>query len=140
MNVLDLTVDQLKRAVALKEQIDKLNKELGSILGGATSGTAPAKTPTMSDAVKKKIAATQKARWAKLQGSKPAPLPVEPAAVAIKKPSASAFATTSVAAKPATLPVKTAAKPNKTNVSAATRAKLSRKLKAFWAAKKAGKK
>ena len=122
MNVLDLTVDQLKRAVALKEQIDKLNKELSSILGGSatsraapkktpTIGAAPAKTPTMSDAVKKKIAATQKARWAKIHGS-----------------------------KPATLPVKPAAKPNKTNVSAATRAKLSAKLKAFWAAKKAGKK
>jgi hypothetical protein len=48
MNVLDLTVDRLKRAVALKEQIDKLNKELGSILGGsATSRTAPKKTPTV---------------------------------------------------------------------------------------------
>ena len=112
MNVLDLTVEQLKQAVALKEQIDKLNKQLGSILGGsAKPAAAPAKTPTMSAAVKKKIAAAQKARWAKIQGS-----------------------------KPATLPVKSAAKPNKTNVSAATRAKLSAKLKAFWAAKRAGKK
>jgi hypothetical protein len=122
MNVLDLTVDELKRAVALKEQIDKLNKELSNILGGAaksgaapkkmpTIGAARAKTPTMSDAVKKKIAASQKARWAKLQGSKPAKQPVKPAA-----------------------------KLKKTNVSAATRAKLSAKLKAFWAAKRAGKK
>ena len=72
MNVLDLTVDQLKQAVALKAQIDKLNKQLSSILGGsAKPAAAPARTTTMSAAVKKKIAATQKARWAKIQGSKP---------------------------------------------------------------------
>jgi hypothetical protein len=112
MNLFDLTITQLKRATAIKEQIDKLNKELGSILSGsARSGAASKNQRTMSAAVKKKIAATQIARWAKLQGS-----------------------------KPATLPVKPAAKPHKTTVSSATRAKLSAKLKAFWAAKKAGKK
>jgi hypothetical protein len=112
MNVLDLSVSQLKRAAAIKEQIEALNKELRSILGGsATSGAAPANKPTMSAAVKRKIAAAQKARWAKLKGS-----------------------------KLATLPVKPAAKPKTTNMSSATRAKLSAKLKAYWAAKKAGKK
>jgi hypothetical protein len=40
----------------------------------------------------------------------------------------------------ATLPVKPAAKAKKKTVSLATKAKLSAKLKAFWAAKKAGKK
>ena len=112
MNIFDLTITQLKRATAIKEQIDKLNKELGSILSGsAKSGAAPKNKPAMSASVKKKIAATQKARWTKLQRS-----------------------------KRATLPVKPAAKPNKTTVSATTRAKLSAKLKAFWAAKRAGKK
>ena len=111
MNLFDLTITQLKRAAAIKEQIEVLNRELRSILSeSAQSIGAPAKTPTMSDAVKKKIAAAQKARWAKLRGAKPA------------------------------TPVKPAAKPNKTTVSAATRAKLSAKLKAFWAAKRAGKK
>jgi hypothetical protein len=111
MNIFDLTVNQLKRAAAIKDQIEALNRELRSILSGsAKSGPAPKKMPTMSDAVRKKIAATQKARWAKLQGSKPA------------------------------TPVKPAAKPNKTTVSAATRAKLSAKLKAYWVAKRAGKK
>ena len=57
----------------------------------------------MSAAVKKKIAATQKARWAKVRASKPA------------------------SAKPAA---------RKTVISTATRAKLSTKLKAYWAAKK----
>ena len=112
MNLFDLTIAQLKRATAIKEQIDKLNKELGSILSGsARSGAAPKNKPAMSAAVKKKIAAAQKARWAKLQASIPATLPINPAA-----------------------------KPNKTTVSSATRAKLSAKLKAFWAAKRAGKK
>jgi len=112
MNLFDPTITQLKRAAAIKEQIDKLNKELGSILSGsARSGAAPKNKPAMSASVKKKIAAAQKARWANLRG-----------------------------AKPATLPIKPAAKPNKTTMSSATRAKLSAKLKAYWAAKKAGKK
>jgi hypothetical protein len=111
MNLFDLTITQLKRAAAIKEQVEALNNELRSILSGsAKSGAAPKKKPTMSAAVKKKIAATQKARWAKLRRAKPATA------------------------------VKPAAKPAKTKVSAATRAKLSAKLKAYWAAKKAGKK
>ena len=112
MNPLDITINQLKRAAAIKEQIDALNKALRDILGAsATSRAAPEKKRTMSAAVKKKIAAAQKARWAKLKGS-----------------------------KPATLTVKPAARANKTSVSSATRAKLSAKLKAYWAAKRAGKK
>ena len=111
MSIFDLTVNQLKRAAAIKEQIEALNRELRSIFGGsAKSGAAPTKKPTMSAAVKKKIGAAQKARWAKLRRAKPATL------------------------------VKPAANPKKPNVSAATRAKLSTKLKAYWAAKRAGKK
>ena len=106
MNLFDLTITQLKRATAIKEEIDKLNKELGSILSGSPrSGAAPTKKPTMSAAVKKKIAATQKARWAKVRSSKPATVSARPAA-------------------------------KKTVISTATRAKLSAKLKAYWAAKK----
>jgi len=41
MNPLDLTINQLKRAAAIKEQVEALNKELGSILGAsAKSGAA----------------------------------------------------------------------------------------------------
>ena len=65
MNLFDLTITQLKRSTAIKEQIEDLNKELRSILGAsAKSGSVPTKKPTMSVDVKKKIAATQKARWA----------------------------------------------------------------------------
>ena len=112
MNPLDLTITQLKRATAIKEQIEGLNKELRGILGApARSASAPKKNRTMSASVKKKIAATQKARWANLRRSKAAKRAVKPAP-----------------------------KSKTSTVSAATRAKLSAKLKAFWAAKRAGKK
>jgi hypothetical protein len=99
MNFIDLTSNQLKRAAAIKERIEALNKELGGILGVlGKSGAASAK----------KGMSTSRKKW--------------------------------VAAKPAKLSVKPAAKPKKTTVSSATRAKLSAKLKAYWAAKRAGKK
>jgi hypothetical protein len=112
MNLLDLTMNQLKRATAIKVQIEGLNKELRSILGAsAKSGTASKNQRTMSASVKKKIAAAQKARWVNLRRAKPATQSVKPAAKATKK-----------------------------TISRATKAKLSAKLKAYWAAKKAGKK
>jgi hypothetical protein len=112
MNLLDLTISQLKRAAAIKEQIEALNKELRSILGvPANPGAAPKTSGAMSASVKRKIAVAQKARWANLRRAKSAALSVKPAATAQKK-----------------------------TVSRATKAKLSAKLKAYWAAKKAGKK
>ena len=90
MNLFDLTINQLKRAAAIKEQIEDLNKELSSILGAsARSGAASRQKRT---------------------------------------------------AKPATRSAKPAAKAKKKIFSSATRAKLSAKLKAYWAAKRAGKK
>jgi|SRR6266540_4925459 len=110
MNLLDLTPEQLKRAASIKEQIDKLNKELVSILGApATSAAAPTRNRPMSASVKKKIAAAQKARWANLRRAKSPSRSVAPAA-------------------------------KKKALSPATRSKLSAKLKAYWAAKKASRK
>jgi hypothetical protein len=112
MEIYDLTVNQLKRAAAIKEHIEALNRELRGILGeSATTRPARRKSRTMSAAVKRKIAAAQRARWASLRRGNPATRSAKPAAKAKKK----AF-------------------------SSATRAKLSAKLKAFWAAKRAGKK
>jgi hypothetical protein len=109
MNLLDLTISQLKRAAAIKEQIDALNKELGSILSVSTnSGPGSKKKRSMSYSARKRIAAAQRARWAKVQVAKPATRSVEPAAQSKKK-----------------------------TVSRATKAKLSAKLKAYWKAKKA---
>ena len=112
MNLLDLTVRQLKRAAAIKEQIEDLNRELGTILGApARSGGSSTSKRTMSAAAKKRIAAAQRARWAKLQGNKAAGRSVKRTGTAKKK-----------------------------TMSPAARAKLSAKLKAYWDAKKAGRK
>jgi hypothetical protein len=112
MNPLDLTVNQLKRAAAIKEHIEALNRELRGLLGApANKPAARKKSRSMSAAVKRKIAAAQRARWANLRRANPA----------------------TRAAKPAT-------KAKKKSFSSATRAKLSAKLKAYWAAKRAGKK
>lgn len=108
MNPLDLTVNQLKRATAIKERIEHLNKDLRSILSAPVSTrAAPKRKRTMSAAAKKQLAAARKARWANLRRANPATQSVKPATKAKKK-----------------------------IFSAATRAKLSAKLKAYWAAKK----
>lgn len=71
-SILDLTPSQLKRAAAIKEQIESLSRELSTILG-ASAKSAPASNKrrrAMSAAVKKKIAAAQRARWANLRRAK----------------------------------------------------------------------
>jgi hypothetical protein len=62
-----LSAQQLRRAAAIKEQIDALQSELGKILGGASeSGNG---RRTMSASARARIAAAQKARWAKVKGN-----------------------------------------------------------------------
>src|SRR5919205_992000 len=88
MNPIELTVNQLKRAATIKEQIDALNKELRGILGGeSNSGAKPQqqRRRTMSAAAKRKIAAAQRARWARVRGAKPAAVSDKPAAKAKRK-------------------------------------------------------
>lgn len=71
MNLFDLSPNQLKRAAAIKEQIDRLNAELRRILGASNnSHPAQGKSRTMSAAAKRKIAAAQKARWANFRRGK----------------------------------------------------------------------
>ena len=84
------SVAQLKRAIAVSEQIEKLQAELQSILGSTGSSTgkrkytkrvvaavadkgAPTKKRkkrTMSPEGRAKIVAAQKARWAKIKKAK----------------------------------------------------------------------
>ena len=68
MNISDLSAAQLRRAASIKERIEKLHKELTSLLGTATSTpTAPngrTKKRKMSAAARALISAAQKKRWA----------------------------------------------------------------------------
>ena len=111
-SITNLSVQQLRKAAALKEKIQSLEKELSRLLGSATAPTAGAqpgrKKFKMSAAAKAKISAAAKARWAKIKGKTPVTAP--------------------------------APRPAKGKMSAATRAKLSAKLKASWARRRAAKK
>jgi hypothetical protein len=73
------TLIQLKQAVALAERIEKLQTELASIIGRAEFPAVAAKVVaasaiktgkrTMSPEARERIAAAQRARWAKSKGS-----------------------------------------------------------------------
>ena len=97
----NLSVQQLRQAANLKEKIEALEKELSQLLGSTAKSVAakiPKKKGGMSAAGKAKIAAAQKARWAKIKAAQPA---VKTAMPAKKKftMSAAAKAKISAAAK-----------------------------------------
>ena len=112
-SITNLSVQQLRKAAALKEKIQSLEKELGRLLGSAvTPAAAPAakkKKFKMSALAKARMSAAAKARWAKVKGTLPA------AKVAAPKKA-------------------------KGKMSAAAKAKLSAKMKAIWAKRLAAKK
>ncbi len=74
------SVSQLKRAIIIAEQIQSLEAELASILGGAAAvskltkktaaaGEKPKRKYSFSPEARAKIAAAQKARWARQKKS-----------------------------------------------------------------------
>jgi len=71
-----LTASQLRTAANLKEKIASLEKELAAILGApAPAAKMPSAKPAkrkgkMSAAGRARIAAAQKARWAKIKAAK----------------------------------------------------------------------
>ena len=73
MNSLDVSIDQLRRALEIKEQIDALQSHLTSLLSGAIqnrqskihNGTG---RRTMSASARARIAAAQRARWGRQKG------------------------------------------------------------------------
>lgn len=113
--LLHLSASKLKRVVALKSQIERLEAELGKLVSATSS--APAEKAVhprrkMSAATKAKIYAAAKARWAKVHTAKS------------KSPAAAKVA-----------------KKGKRTMSAAARRKIAAAAKARWAkAKAAGKK
>ena len=72
MNLLDLTPVQLKRAASIKERIAALSQELYRLLGASSNGPMGKNHRATSAAAKGKIAAAQKARWAKVRNAKSA--------------------------------------------------------------------
>lgn len=116
--MIHFTSNQLRQAADLKDKIAALETELTAILG-AGSGTPltphapqPAKRSGMSAAGRRRIAAAQKARWARVRTA-------QTGAQAEK-------------ATPATQPVKL-----KRQMSAAQKAKISAAAKRRWAKAKA---
>lgn len=92
-----LSAQQLRRAAAIKDQIEALESELGKILGGGGAATTPVASGkrTMSASARARIAAAQKARWAKVKGTKA----TKPAGAPRRKMSAAAKAKIAAAAK-----------------------------------------
>jgi hypothetical protein len=70
-----LSSAQLKQIIAIKEQIEQLQAQLGKIVGEPVAATAVAsqkpnpKKRKMSAAGKARIIAAQKARWAKIKAA-----------------------------------------------------------------------
>ena len=71
----DLTVAQLRKATAIRERIETLERELNGILGDSENLTMAGtvrRRRKMSAAARAKIAAAQRARWARVNAGKPA--------------------------------------------------------------------
>ena len=62
----NLSAEQLRRAASIKDQIDGLQTELDRLLGSGSSRLTGKRT--MNASARAKIAAAQKARWAKVKG------------------------------------------------------------------------
>jgi hypothetical protein len=111
----NLSVNQLKEAIQIKEQIEKLEVRLSQILGGSSSvpeakssDSTPARRK-MSPATRAKMRAAQQARWATNKGS---------------------------SAKSASAPKPTAAPAKKRVLTPEGRAKIAAATKARWAARR----
>ncbi len=68
-----LTGAQFKKAAAIKERIERLERELTGILGipeAMTVGGTMRRHRTMSAAARAKISAAAKARWARVKAGK----------------------------------------------------------------------
>jgi len=115
MSSINLSVQQLRQAASIKEKISALENQLSKLLGSTatTLAKAPKKKKGMSAAGRARVAAAQKARWAKIKSGKPV----------VK------------AAKPVVKTAKPAKK--KGGMSAAGRARIAAAAKARWAAAKA---
>ena len=79
----NLTAKQLRQAADIKERIDTLQREMARVLGPSAqtgNGAGSQRKTTMSPAVRARIAAAARARWARIKGmrasAKPTPKPI----------------------------------------------------------------
>lgn len=98
----DLSVQQLRQAANLKEQIAGLEKELNQLLGSSVVPVVAVNTMKnrggMSAAGRARIVAAQKARWAKIKGVKSAAAKAQSAKPVKKKSTMSAAAKAKISA------------------------------------------
>ncbi|MHB8523164.1 MAG: hypothetical protein ACYDH9_20760 [Limisphaerales bacterium] len=132
--LLNLSTQELKKAVTLKEQIENLQSQLAEMLGGEIP--IPSKKRTMSASARERIGAAQKERWAQLRAGEQAASPGK------RTMSASARAAIGAAQKARWAKLragKQAASPGKRTMSASARAAIGAAQKARWAKLRKGK-
>ena len=111
---MQLSLEQLKQAIAIREHIEILENQLSTLLGGTSQvEAAPRQKKGMSAFGRARIAAAQKARWAK------------------KKQTTKGGALSTTSAQP---------KAKTKTMSPEARARIASAQKARWAKIKAGKK
>ena len=84
-----LTMQHLQRALEIRQKITALEEELGQLLVPGQPASIPPVSPpkkVMSAAARAKIAATQKARWAERKQKAAAPRKVSAPAAPAKRP------------------------------------------------------
>ena len=69
---MNISALQLRRAADIKDKIDSLQSELGTLLGDGSVAVPKLerKRRKMSEAARARIAAAQRARWAKVKAEK----------------------------------------------------------------------
>ncbi|MGH7991169.1 MAG: hypothetical protein ACREDS_13390 [Limisphaerales bacterium] len=65
--IISLSAQQLRQAAEIKDKIESLQNELDQISGLSVAAAVPRKRRKMSAAGRARIAAAQKARWAKFK-------------------------------------------------------------------------
>ncbi len=125
MSLNNLTLEQLKEAISIKEEISTLERRLTAVLGGAKATTpsveaAKAKTKgsfKRSAETVARMKASQQARWAKIRAAKSGTSSSAPANKSAAKSSAKGSK-------------------RKSGLTPEGRAKLAASMKARWAARK----
>jgi hypothetical protein len=70
MNLSDISATQLRQAASIKEQIERLQKQLANLLGAPAATPAPKKKWKLSAAGLARIKAANKAYWATKKAAK----------------------------------------------------------------------